>query len=235
MVTLLGVLEHIREARRAVETAARLLAPGGLVYCAVPDVGGFAACANAPYQQFSTEHVNYFSIHSLERLFACAGLAPVRSWRWTTEWSAGVTEPIASALFRAAPCGEPMFDPVTEDALQRYVTVSAEAEGRLASVAEALRVSREAIVIWGAGTLARRILAVTRLSEANILAFVDSSRHLQGHRLAGRPIVAWEEVSGRKATVVICSVAFEKEIAEAIRGRSGYAGRILSITGREIS
>jgi len=72
-VLLVGVLEHVREVRAAVRIAASLLRPGGLLYCAQPDVEGFAACVNAPYQQFSTEHVNFFSTASLHRLLAAAG------------------------------------------------------------------------------------------------------------------------------------------------------------------
>ena len=91
-VLLVGVLEHVREVRAAVGIAAGLLRPGGVLYGAQPDVEGFAACVNAPYQQFSTEHVNFFSTASLTRLLATAELAPVATWRWLVEWREGVTD-----------------------------------------------------------------------------------------------------------------------------------------------
>jgi SAM-dependent methyltransferase len=234
LVALVGVLEHVREARDALEVVKGLLMPGGLVYCAVPDVEGLAECFNAPYQQFSTEHVNFFSSLSLDRLFAGAGMAPVESWRWTVEWRGGVTEPIVSAVYGPAPPRALDADSFTRPALERYVAVSKAGDAGIISTIESLRTSQEPVVVWGAGTLARRLLATTRLAEVNIQAFVDSSPHLQGGRLANSPIVPWASVEGLKRTVLICSITFEKEIAESIRGQSGYPGRIISLSNREI-
>jgi SAM-dependent methyltransferase len=234
LILLVGVLEHVREAGRAVEIAAGLLKPGGLIYCAVPDVEGLAESVNAPFQQFSTEHVNFFSIHSMNRLFAAHAMASARAWRWTVEWREGVTEPVASGVYKAAPTGVLPFDTATGPALERYVAASAKADLKILSAIESLRLSQEPIIVWGAGTLARRLLATTRFAEANIQAFVDSDPQQQGGRLAGRPIVRWDAATTRNETVIICSVAFEKEIADTIRGNRGYSGRVMTIFGGDV-
>lgn len=234
LILMLGVLEHLREVKDAVRTASRMLNPGGLVYCAVPDVEGLAECPNAPYQQFSVEHVNFFSIRSLKRLMADCGMAAVQDWKWTVEWREGVWEPIASGLYEISPVRVPLFDESTGPALERYLVFSKEGDRKILAAIDSLRLSKEPILVWGAGTLARRLLATTRFAEANIAAFVDSNPHLQGRMLADRSILGPEQIAGRKERVLICSVAFEKEIAGAIRNQYGLPNRIISILGNEI-
>ena len=69
--------------RRSRSTDLRVLLPdGGLLYVEVPDVTAFADWENAPYQDFSTEHINFFSPISLDNLMRTARLhAGVRSSR----------------------------------------------------------------------------------------------------------------------------------------------------------
>jgi SAM-dependent methyltransferase len=99
LVCMLGVLEHLRDVAPAVRTVARLMKPRGLFYAAVPDVEGLVEARNAPYQQFSMEHVNFFSRRSLDRLMASCGFAVASHWRTVLEWREGVTEPILAGLY----------------------------------------------------------------------------------------------------------------------------------------
>jgi len=231
LVLMLGVLEHLCDVKDAVRTASRLLNPGGLVYCAVPDVEGLADCANAPYQQFSVEHVNFFSSRSLERLMAGCGMATVGAWNWTVEWRENVWEPIASGLYEINHAEVALFDDRTELALERYLAFSKEGDKKILAAIDSLRRSQEPILVWGAGTLARRLMAMTMLNEVNIAAFVDSNPSLKGKHIADRHILAPEQIAGRRESVLICSVAFAKEIAEAIRNQYGLPNHIISLLG----
>ena len=103
LILLVGVLEHLRDVQPAVRTVAGRLKAGGLLYCAQPDVTAFADCVNAPYQQFSVEHVNFFSEASLNRLMAACGLAPRQTWRWMMEWREGVTDSVVSGIYSLSP------------------------------------------------------------------------------------------------------------------------------------
>jgi SAM-dependent methyltransferase len=171
-VLLVGVLEHVREVRAAVGIAAGLLRSGGVLYGAQPDVEGFAACVNAPYQQFSTEHVNFFSTASLNRLLATAELAPVATWRWLVEWREGVTDSVVSGVFARSAQGESgrleasaasagLRDVVSRGALLDYVAQSAAGEAATRQLIEELVRTQEPLLVWGAGTLTRHLLATT--------------------------------------------------------------------------
>jgi SAM-dependent methyltransferase len=231
LVLMVGVLEHLREVGEAVRIAFRLLAPGGLLYCAVPDVEGLALCPNAPYQQFSVEHVNFFSMRSLDRLMAGCAMTPVDSWRNTVEWREGAREPIAAGVYAPGPAPKPAFDAGTQPALERYLEASRQGDRELLSRIASLVVSHEPLLVWGAGTLARRLLAMSEFGKTNIVAFVDSNALLQGRLLAGRPILSPEQVGGRSERILICSYAFQTEITEMIRLRHGLPNQVVSLCG----
>jgi len=234
LILMLGVLEHIGEVKKALHLASNLLKRGARIYCAVPDVERLADCENAPYQQFSVEHVNFFSRHSLARVMAEVGLAEVRSWQWTVEWREGIFEPILSGLFEATLEPIPKLDDKwTEGALERYLNFSRRGDEKIYSVIERLRISREPILVWGAGTLTRRLLATTRFGDANIVAFVDTNPHIEGGWLAGRRIFHPKGISERKEKIVICSGSFVREIEEAARKQYGLANPICSILGED--
>ena len=58
---LTGVLEHIRDLPEAVEKLLALLREGGRVYVEVPDASRYDSGLDAPFQEFSVEHINFFS------------------------------------------------------------------------------------------------------------------------------------------------------------------------------
>jgi SAM-dependent methyltransferase len=229
LVLMVGVLEHLRDAGEAVHSASSRLNPGGLLYVAVPDVEGLAGSRNAPYQQFSMEHVNFFSGASLDRLLGSQGLAPVKSWRTSVEWSEGTAEPVFAALYSEGEAAAPSVDTVTRPALRRYLEASRAADAAIGAAIEALVREQTPILVWGAGALTRRLLASTNLGHANIAAFVDSSPLLQGKELAGRTILAPDAVVGRTESILIASVAFGSEIETQIRDRLRLANPILRI------
>jgi FlaA1/EpsC-like NDP-sugar epimerase len=115
--------------------------------------------------------------------------------------------------------------------LQRYLEFSAKGEAEILAAVDSLILSSEPIIVWGAGTLARRLLANTRFAGVNIVAFVDSDLHLQGTALAGKPILNPAQISHRKETILVCSITFSAEIAAAIRSQYGLSNRIYSLLG----
>lgn len=236
LIMMVGVLEHLREAKNAIRTAIRLLNRGGLLYCAVPDVAFLAECQGAPYQQFSIEHVNFFSINSLSRLMLECGMCEICTWNWKVNWSADITEPIASGLYRIGISSKTLsFDKITGPSLERYTALSLAGDREINKVIESVRKDNEPMLIWGAGTLCRRLLACTRLAETNIAAFVDANRYLQGELLAGRRILSPWDARCREERILICSVSYANEIIEDIRRRYGMKNSIVTLLGEEFN
>jgi 2-polyprenyl-3-methyl-5-hydroxy-6-metoxy-1,4-benzoquinol methylase len=242
-VLLVGVFEHLRDVGPLARIAAKLLTPGGFLYCAQPDVATFAECENAPYQQFSVEHVNFFSAASMTRMMAEAGLAPREIWHWQVEWREGTTDSVLSGAYGSRPVESralssdhsyaqiserpSMPNCETKVGLGRYLSWCRLKDEALVDVVEKLVSSREPILIWGTGTLTRRLLAMTRLREAVITAFVDANPLMRGRLLAERPILAPEEVGGYEETIFVCSKTFEREIMALIGKRRGQSNRLI--------
>jgi len=113
--------------------------------------------------------------------------------------------------------------------LERYLAKCGQEDLKLATAIEQLVSSREPVLVWGGGTLTRRLLATSRLAEANIVGFVDSNPGIQGHRLAGRDIFSPTQIAGRRETIVVCSKAFEREIIETIRTQLRLPNQVITL------
>jgi FkbM family methyltransferase len=230
-VILVGVLEHIRDLDTAMQRVRSIVALGGIVYVEVPDALEFHRWSNAPYQDFSTEHLNFFSPLSLANLFARYGFEPVFSEQNAREQAHGTTMSNVSAAFRRTdrPPRSPIPDKESRAALEIYIAKCEAEERGLRERIDALVSSGRAIVVWGVGTHATRLLTTTRLSEANILAFVDSNQKYHGKELAGRRILAPEALSDRTEAILITSRVFQDEITRQIRETLDLDQEILTL------
>jgi len=99
-VILVGVLEHLRDLSAAVEEIRRILADGGQLYVEVPDLLSFADLPDAPFQQFSLEHINFFSAQSLNNLLETRGFRPAYSQQISRHQSENTVMPVIAAVFQ---------------------------------------------------------------------------------------------------------------------------------------
>jgi len=118
---LTGVMEHIPDLDRAIEQFRRLLRPGGRVFLEVPDASRYEARLDAPFQEFSIEHINFFSRASLVNLMQVRGFRAVaagHSIRPLHEVSCPCTFGVFENAWEPIPF-EP--DTVTEAGLRAYI------------------------------------------------------------------------------------------------------------------
>jgi SAM-dependent methyltransferase len=220
VVIMVGVLEHLRDLDAAFEQLRTVLTSGGELYVEVPDVTAFADWPNAPYQDFSTEHINFFSPVSLTNLMRRHGFERTFLEQNHREQSYKTVMSNISAVFRLhTASGEAgiEFDRASAAGLERYLAQCADEDARLHRVIDGLADSARPIVVWGVGTHTTRLMAASRLAEANIVAFIESNARYHGKTLRGRPILAPSALRGRAEAVLISSRVFQQEIAEQIR------------------
>jgi SAM-dependent methyltransferase len=229
VVIMVGVLEHLRDLDGAFAQLRALLNPAGLLYVEVPDVTAFANWPNAPYQDFSTEHINFFSPVSLRNLMRRHGFTEVFLEQNHREQSYKTVMSNVSAFYRKE---EDVphhieFDADTAEGLDRYLSASAADDRRLHARIDAIVDARQPIVVWGVGTHTSRLMATSRLAEAEIVAFVESNARYHGKTLHGRPIVAPEALREHNEPVLISSRVFQNEIAEQIRSGLGCGNELI--------
>jgi hypothetical protein len=98
-------------------------------------------------------------------------------------------------------------------------------EGTLAP----LVASGEEVVIWGAGSLASRLLATTSLARVNLAGVVDSNSGLQGKTLASQTIEPPATLKGRRTTVVVASYVWGEEIRRTLVDDYRYEGCVVTL------
>ena len=219
LVALLGVMEHIRDIERAIEAIRALLEPAGRVYLAVPDAAHFDRNKDAPFQEFSLEHLNFFSEGSLTNLMQIRGFKFLSSGSLLLEHSPGTWCASIYCVFQNTDKRTALWvrDDETEKGLAGYIRRSRLAEERVRQTIECLAASRQPILVWGTGAHTQRLLAMSSLGKVNIAAFVDSNPKYQGRQLHGRPVLSPESLTSHSEPILISSYAAQKEIALQIR------------------
>ena len=232
MVIMVGVLEHLRDLDQSFADLRMLLPDGGLLYVEVPDATAFADWDNAPYQDFSTEHINFFAPISLDNLMRTHGFTRVLLDRNHREQSYRTVMSNISVVYRKGPVSpEPglTFDADTAAGLERYVTQCADEDARLNAKIDAIVDAGRPILVWGVGTHTSRLMATSRLADANIAAFIESNARYHGKTLRGRTILPPTALPERSEPVLISSRVFQKEIGDQIRNDLGCTNELIEL------
>jgi len=219
-IILIGVLEHIRDLRASLEAVRGLLSRGGLVYIEVPDSIGFAGRPDAPFQEFSTEHINFFSATSLTNLMERFGFSVILSQQVARHQSQSTIIPAVTAIYDRGQLPAdptPAFDAKTKRGLAEYIERSRRTDDSIQKTIDSLAANKKPIIVWGVGTHTLRLLEASRFGEANIIAFVDSNPRYQGKKLKGRPILPPVGLLGRPEAIFISSRVFQTDIEKYIR------------------
>jgi SAM-dependent methyltransferase len=232
-IILVAVLEHIRDLEGAMRRIRDLGSPNGCLFVEIPDVARFPASPVPPFQEFSVEHINFFSSVSLANLLGAYGFTELQSSRVAynqTGTQAGYAVRSAFCLRPEGRPPNPVHDGVSEPSLVDYIAASRAVEAPISQVISRLVASREPVVIWGVGTQTQHLLATSNLAQANIVAFVDSNPHYQGKRLKGIPVLAPGDMRSRSEAILVSSQASQAEIVRQIRTDLGLTNPVLTLS-----
>jgi SAM-dependent methyltransferase len=232
VVIMVGVLEHLRDLDAAFAHLRAVVSGGGLLYVEVPDATAFADWDNAPYQDFSTEHINFFAPISLDNLMRRHGFSRVFLEQNHRDQSYRTVMSNVSAFYRReerVADAAPQRDTGTAVGLRRYVAQCAEADARLRQTIDAIVDAGRRILVWGVGTHTTRLMATSRLADADIAAFIESNARYHGKSLHGRPILPPSALQTRDEPVLISSRVFQREIADQIRNDLGCANELITL------
>jgi SAM-dependent methyltransferase len=231
LLILSGVLEHIRDIRKLLSELIAILKHNGLIYVEVPDAIGFDKYIENPFQEFSIEHINFFSSLSLINLFSCYGFEPVEVLRLTRDYTAVSKMPVLCGFFRMTGKNhnDRFFDDETGPALQKYTTKSLAEETRVGKIIDKLVESQIPLIVWGVGTYTLHLMKNTSFSQLNIIAFADSNKNYQNQTLLGKPILPPSELKSYSQSILISSYAFQAEIEDQIRRILGLPNTVITL------
>jgi len=230
---LAGVLEHIRDLDSVMIKLKEMLSSDGGIYIAVPDASRYAYGEDAPFQEFSTEHINFFGPISLTNLMHKYGFSQTHLEQIFVEPSDNTKVPIISSIYRKDPDIKPdnqfILDTDTEHGLVAYISKSSLMDDHIHKSINKIVDSGKSVIIWGTGAFALRLLANSKLSEAKITAFVDSNPHYQGKELNGIPIISPVDLKKYDEAILIASRVYQEEIIHIIRNELNLCNELITI------
>lgn len=217
LIILSAVLEHLLDPRQALCDAWGALTEGGLLFVEVPDLEGFAASARAPFQEFSVEHINFFSKASLMSLMGMAGFKPLTVERRLTPWLSNFLAPAIHGVFqKSALTLSPTTESGSEAAILAYAAASERIEDGVRERIGKLADRGRAILVWGVGTHTRHLLKSGALDRLQVAAWIDSDPKYQGTEMRGVPVLAPKDVATRDEPILVSSGYAHHEIARQI-------------------
>lgn len=228
LISMCGVLEHLVALDQALERVAGLLAQDGHVFIAVPDAGSFGAQPpREPFLEFALEHINFFTRDSLDNLFGKHGLRRIAA---VSQWNDFYANRYLLVLYGRGEQRQWLADPQGAESVARYVRLSQEALSSVAQKIDALVDSGVPLIVWGAGSLAQRLYATTRLPECKLIAFVDSNPQLHGIRMLDIPIHDPVWVNGhREASILVASYVYGEEIRQRLSSDFNWKSPVILI------
>ncbi|WP_295456428.1 class I SAM-dependent methyltransferase [uncultured Thiodictyon sp.] len=209
LIVLSHVLEHLFDVKAALQSLIALLSPGGKVYIEVPDPTRYDTHAFLPLYFFDTEHINHLGPASFAFLADQLKLSLTASGPKTIRLPNGANYP---ALFCFLEAGG-LTDLITTESLygplQDYVEQSIQRLAPLRMRILSLVGDDTPFVLWGAGSLAQRLIAEHWFPRHSLLAVVDRDSKKHGLQFAGTtilpPEIALRDLPNR--TVILCAAA----------------------------
>ncbi|MEH2414965.1 class I SAM-dependent methyltransferase [Nostoc sp.] len=219
-IILSGVLEHIRDLDRALSILGNMLSDDGILFIDVPDVSRFSMYSDAPFQQFSMEHINFFSPISLSNLVKHFGFFELLSLQESYPQSANTVSTSVMGIYKKIENLAPIYivrDQVTQVDLTTYIKQSQKIEECIHQIINDVVDQGSPIFVWGTGTHTLRLMETSRLSQAKISAFIDSNHHYQGKKIFDIPIIAPDNIKNKDEPILISSRLFQESIKIQIR------------------
>lgn len=220
VVLMEGVLEHLIDIQGNVRDALAYLKKDGALYLNVPDLAAFPDCHDL-YQQFSVEHVNFFSLPSMQNLMGAFGMTCVAYdrngygvftlWRHASE---GVTART--------------FDQAGTADMRTYL---AGAEQLAAQMKDRLTPYRgREVYVWAAGTHTAMLYQLGLLDGIHVRAIIDSNVNYQGKEIYGVPVIAPQKLAASEPLpIIISSQLAQDAIHTQIKEKMGVPNEVVRL------
>jgi len=229
LVILSEVLEHIVNLKEILTKIRSILSDRGYLFVEVPDSERWEAQISAPFQQFSVEHINYFSHGSLDHLLSKNGFQTATR-READYISEKITEPVIMSLAAKSSTTAGNAD-LWKDTLQpvrKYVAKCHENDKTLKAILSSKLSGVDRLIVWGVGTHTLRLLE-RGLDIAKIIYFVDSNPRYTGKTINGLEIKAPEDIREPDTPILVSTFLYQDEITDQIQHALRLKNQVITI------
>lgn len=214
------VLEHIKNLSEFLQKVKNLLNVGGKVYIETPDADNFFISQSDKYlpehqeafQQFSVEHINFFTKKSIHNLMKLNGFFKLKLQSKVSVIA------ILSSVWRTQEVDKDIY---SAKKLADYVKNSKKLLSELQVKINQINKNYKEIYVWGAGIHTQKLLAMTNLFKTRIRAFVDSDPNYYNAKLINKPIISpGKLLKEKKLPILISSKGYQDDIKKQIKEMS---------------
>jgi len=211
VIVLCAVLEHIVDLHGFMNKVMSVLNDDGLLIICVPKIDEDNG-RSKPLQEFSVEHINYFSNKSLTDLLSKYSLLSIE------QLDKKSTITLVSQRSQEA-------------SKRKYIENSNDSVEKILAKLDYFIDTQTPVVIWGVGTLSRYLLKNTRFRRLKISAFVDGDIHYKGKLLEGIQIYSPNEISSiiNDEPILLTTYNANDSIKVAIKQDIGLANEIICL------
>ena len=229
VVILSAVLEHLVDFDDSFEKIRELLNDGGILFVEVPDAERFEAFITSPFQQFSTEHINYFTKYSIQNLLAKYNFEVVQVKENANKLNLIMDPDLFVVGKKANDCRFTLtIDRVPLEKLERYIKKCSELDKEIKKDLGDKINCEDKIIVWGVGTHTLRLIGAG-LDLSKILYFVDSNRKYHGMKIKGIEIKSPDEITEGENKILISSYGYQKEITSQIKNTLKLKNKIIHL------
>lgn len=209
LVILEGVLEHVIDLGGAIKQIIEHVDRGGYIFLSVPDITTWENITDL-YQQFSVEHVSYFSLISLNNLLGIYGFRCVKYEIDAAGGSYSIWKyDNIKKNWTYANDGDAALDMY----LKKSSSLAENIKNKLVSYKE------KRVYLWGAGTHTAMLYQLGLLDDIRVLAIIDSNKNYHGKTIFGLKVISPEELlSMEKLPIIISSQLAQESIKKQIAG-----------------
>ncbi len=228
---LVGVLEHIRDLDDSLQKLKKLLKPNGKFFIAIPDGSEYYNGEDAPFQEFSVEHINFFGPKSLENLMNKNGFSKVDIRQQLIEVNYKTLTPVILSVFNNENYvnNTEQKDVNLKINLEKYIELSKKKDNDINEIIKKYTSNNDKLIVWGTGAQTLRLLKNSALKDALITAFVDSNPKYQGKTLNNIPVISPNELKNRTETILISTRAYQNEIEMQIKNELGLNNVVIKL------
>lgn len=222
IIILSEVLEHVIDLDEFFGCLNNLLNDDGLLLITTPDLKRFSPYISIPFQQFSTEHINFFTETSMTNLLKKYKFNVVQS-DFKKHIYTKITDP---DLFIIAKKDFYKKDEQGISCIKSYIEQSEILDASNKNFYKELIKKYDSIIIWGTGTQTLRILNDIDINK--IEYFVDSNNRYHNKYIKGKIIKSPKEIK-EDYPILISTYAYEDDIINIIKNELKLKNEILKI------
>ncbi|MCZ6502726.1 MAG: methyltransferase domain-containing protein [Gammaproteobacteria bacterium] len=224
LIILSHVLEHVYDMRECTKAATKRLSATGKLYIEVPDASQYSVDGFPPFYFFDPEHINHCDLDAIKMLGFHTGLSVIKSHQKYLDVGATSSYPALGVwlgLQKEPADQSPSIR--TADKIRTYVHQSSEVSTKMPynKFLRDLVHHQTPVIIWGAGSHGRRMLANSLLAQANLIGIIDNDAGKQGKTIGN--VMVYPDQAGMRmameqgATMVVAIALNAATVVDQIR------------------